>query len=310
MTLPDGTREELHEYAVGAETHRAVLHRPPPGGGSRVGIVMLPSGLTRRIGPGGLYVPLARQLARHGYLVLRVDFPGIGDASGELDASTKWAAFRMLESGHHVEDALACVEWFRRQTGVEHTVVLGLCGGAVVAAIAGATSEHVAGIMLLNGQLTMTEVGEGGERVGAVPGEAYVTALKSKLARPRSWLRLLTLQSDWRKIARALGDAVASRLRPRTALHPLLNVRYLEGLALSSARRRRILMVFGEWDDNLSKYQTEYVRNVLPIRKYACKHDLFVVEQADHNFTSPESREKLFQIMLDWLSAGFERQRA
>ena len=52
----------------------------PPGGRSSVAVVLLNAGLIHRSGPFRLYTRLARKLAKSGYIVLRFDLPGIGDA--------------------------------------------------------------------------------------------------------------------------------------------------------------------------------------------------------------------------------------
>lgn len=302
LALQTGVSERVVAFDVGDAAVRGVLHRPAPGARLGPAVLMLPAGVVGRIGPGGLFVALARRLVECGYTVLRVDLPGLGEAPGEIPARTKWAAFRLLEEGFHLETAMGCVEWLRAETGGD-VAALGLCGSAVTAGLVGAASPHVSRVILLNGQLTLTDVDADGQRSGGVFGEAYLTSLKSKAIRPKSLWRLITFRSDWRKILRALADAVRSRLRHAEDLHPLMNRRYVEALARCSADSKRVLMVLGEWDDNTEKYETEYVGRALKHRRYACAHELVRIDAADHNFTSPESRDRLMDALLRWLGS-------
>jgi alpha/beta superfamily hydrolase len=49
------------------------------------GVVLLNPGIVHRVGPGRIYVKIARALAEQGFTVLRFDFSGIGDSSVRLD---------------------------------------------------------------------------------------------------------------------------------------------------------------------------------------------------------------------------------
>jgi pimeloyl-ACP methyl ester carboxylesterase len=305
--LEDGSTQRLIAYEVGGATHRGVLHLPGPGVARRGrAILMLPAGLVGRIGPGGLYAHLARQLVAFGWPVLRVDLPGLGEADGALDAPTRWAAFRQLEEGVHLPDIAASCEWLASETRAEGIVSLGLCGSGVTAALAAADLAAVRGCLLLNPQLMLTDVDDSGQRGGAVFGDAYVAALAPKLLRGRSLLRLLTFRSDWRKIARALVDVVGRRLGRGEALHPFLNLRLVEGLARASAARKPILVALGEWDDNRLKFEAEYLAKAARQRRYACAHDRVTIARADHNFTSPEARVELLAALGAWLDQHFD----
>lgn len=308
-----GAIERFVSVSVGAEECAAVVHLPS-GAPASEGILMLPAGVVARQGPGRLYTCLARKLAAEGIPVLRVDLPGIGDASGAIDAATRWAAFRQLEEGLHLPAILAVVEWFAREAGLGGVTAFGLCGSGVTAALATAGSPRCGGCILVNPQFTLTDVDESGQRGGAVFGEAYVAALAPKLLRARSLWRLLTFRSDWRKILRALTDAVRSRLRRGEALHPSLNLGFVEALARASRFGKPILVALGEWDDNRVKYETEYRDKAARIARYACKHEAVPFSRADHNFTGSEPREELLATILRWMAGragavGRDRER-
>ncbi len=299
----NGCTERLVAFEAEGSTLRGVLHTPAAGAAPGPAVLMLPAGVVGRSGPGGLYTVLARALATAGWPVLRVDLSGLGEADGALAASTRWAAFRQLEEGLHLPEILVAAAWLRRETGAGSVAPLGLCGSGVTAAMAAAQEPTAAGCLLLNPQFMLTDVDESGQRGGAVFGEAYVQALVPKLLRGRSLWRLITLRSDWRKIGRALADVARSRLAGGRKVHPFLNLRLVESLARCHARKRAILIVLGEWDDNRLKYEAEYVGKALRQRRYACAHERAEIARGDHNFTGVEARAALIETLTRWLRA-------
>ena len=91
-------------------------------------IVLLSSGTTHRIGPGRLYVQLARRLCAEGFRTLRMDFSGLGDSvlpnsERENDPYTV-TAFR---------DVDIALKFAQQQCGAERVVLMGLCSGAYAA---------------------------------------------------------------------------------------------------------------------------------------------------------------------------------
>src|SRR5215472_19382863 len=50
------------------------------------GVILLNPGIVHRVGPGRIYVKIARALAAKGFVVLRFDFSGIGDSAARHDS--------------------------------------------------------------------------------------------------------------------------------------------------------------------------------------------------------------------------------
>ncbi|RMF68529.1 MAG: alpha/beta fold hydrolase, partial [Calditrichaeota bacterium] len=98
-----------------------ILHCPEQAG-RRVGVIFLNSGPQYRVGPHRLYVKAARELARVGFHVLRMDFPGIGDSEGDVEA--------IHFDCYDVEDTRRGIDYLQREEKMEHVVLLGTCAGA------------------------------------------------------------------------------------------------------------------------------------------------------------------------------------
>jgi len=106
----------------------------------RASIVLCNTGSTNRIGPGRLYVNLARYWASIGFTVLRLDLGGAGD-SIHADPATENQPYAPIR----IDEVRETVEWIRRRSGFDSVVVFGLCSGAFNvfhAAIDGVDLQH------------------------------------------------------------------------------------------------------------------------------------------------------------------------
>lgn len=110
-----------------------IVHEPE-GIGVKPGVILLHGFAGNRIEPHRLFVKMARSLAKTGFYVFRFDFRGSGDSQGEF--------VDMTISGE-ISDALAGLNWFKENTGVdpERIGVLGLSMGGCVAAYTAARAN-------------------------------------------------------------------------------------------------------------------------------------------------------------------------
>ena len=74
--------EEILSFPCAGEILPAVLARPA--GPCRGGVLLIVGGPQYRVGSHRQFLLLSRRLAAEGYAVLRFDYRGMGDASGDL----------------------------------------------------------------------------------------------------------------------------------------------------------------------------------------------------------------------------------
>lgn len=86
-----------------------------------------------------MYVDLARQLAAMGCTVIRFDYSGVGDSTGNTRVFDAMAP--------HVDDALAMVKELRAN-GVDRVVLVGTCYGGRTALAAAESIEGLVGMVL------------------------------------------------------------------------------------------------------------------------------------------------------------------
>lgn len=155
---PQIAQEPLPEsalfFANGSYRLFGVLHRPAPALARGRGFVFCYPCFEEKLWTHRVFVSLARELAAHGYHVLRFDFMGHGDSDGDFEQST--VASRLSD--------LACaLTLLRREIGSETGVgIVGLRFGALLAAVHAERDPHVASLILwdpvVDGAAYMQEV--------------------------------------------------------------------------------------------------------------------------------------------------------
>lgn len=115
---------------------RGMIHRPslPMGRKGAPGVIFFHGFTGDRMESHWLFVKCARALAHAGIASLRFDFFGSGESEGE---------FRQVTMQGEISDALAAIQFFRRQSGIdrERVGLIGLSMGGAIAATVAAMAE-------------------------------------------------------------------------------------------------------------------------------------------------------------------------
>lgn len=137
--------ERVVTFSSGKVLLAGILSPPEAGRALRgLGVVLVPGGLTRRVGLHRLYVDTARALAALGAAVLRFDLPGVGESEGEVRRVTT-AGLASLDAWYvpEIRAALDCVQ---QEALPEATVLVGHCSGARSAVVTAAEDRRVQGV--------------------------------------------------------------------------------------------------------------------------------------------------------------------
>lgn len=165
-----------------------------PGHEAKPGVILLNPGIVHRVGPGRIYVKIARALAAQGFTVVRFDFSGIGDSSVRLDN------LRFEESS--VDEALAAMSFLKTTRDINRFILLGGCSGAAVSLETARSDRRAIGAILIN---LPARADDDEQTIGRNHRHYY---WNFALLSPTSWRKLLTGQSDYRKIGRALAQGI------------------------------------------------------------------------------------------------------
>jgi hypothetical protein len=276
----------------------------------RATVVLANTGSVNHVGPGRLYVNLARYWASLGFTVVRVDLGHTGD-SIHVDPSTEnnpYAAARREE----LRDVLA---WVRRWTGNDHIVTAGMCSGAFLGlhlAMNGADIDHV---LVINPATFYLDV------VGDTYSESKEQAFHSAHALTRGFadLRRWKLALRDREIRhrairsvrklfqanalsgfRVLAVGSARNAARRVGLRVKATSVLAHDLAAIIARGGKVLLIFSTGESSATYFRT-FGGPECETLLHGDGLDVMNIEGGDHVFSPPASREQLVEALTGYL---------
>jgi pimeloyl-ACP methyl ester carboxylesterase len=306
LTLPtDAPELNLTERPVwfGTEAQLfGIVTEPAQGNANRRAVVFPNTGTDFHMGASRMYVKLARAWARRGYLVLRMDFAGIGDSgtrSGRPDND--------LFPPAALDDIRAGMKFVRDRYGVQELTLCGLCSGGYHTLRAAAAGLNVQRILMVNPQNFFWNEGapieEGMQIAEAVRNPGIY---RRKVVSSRAWKRLLTGQVNLLRIARVY--TVRSFLGLELILRDI--ARYLHirlpqdlGWELEDIAKRGIHIAFvfssGELGISLLKLQ-----GGLSVKRLGDRCVVHIIDGADHTFSRSAARSLMERTLTQELIAG------
>jgi hypothetical protein len=131
-----------------------------------------------------------------------------------------------------------------------------------------------------------------------------------KLFRPATWLRLVTLKTDFR----TFWAVIRSRLRPRKSeggdhamgtSHPMLNPKFVRSFASTIRGGKRLLCVYSENDYLWREFQEYFSPSLPPLGSGSAKpFELVIIPKANHTLTEVEWQATLQKTLLAWIGAA------
>ena len=244
----------------------------------RTGVLLVNSGAVYRVGPNRLYVTLAREWAKFGYSVLRMDLSGLGD-SPSLGTANENHPY----PEHATRDVAAGIAALR-DAGAERVVVAGLCSGAHTTFHAALELDDLDGAFLINPVVFYWKPSDPLE-VGAWPASVESRKYTS------------TPRHRTRDLIRATIAALRRRL---VSSAPVENVPH--DLTQIAARGTDVLLLFSDGDrghDFLTQNYTRELRQLSQLKNFRIQ----VLRDADHTFTALNARERATSILTEHLLA-------
>lgn len=275
--------EETALFACAGDTLFGILAKPEIP--ADTGVIVLVGGPQYRVGSHRQFVLLSRALAAAGYAVLRFDYRGMGDSTGEL---------RTFENVN--EDIAAAISALQvAAPRVQNVVLWGLCDGASAALLyCHATQDpHVKGLCLLNpwvrsdASLAKTQI-----------KHYYAQRLRQK----EFWLKLLSGKvagSAASGLARNIKTAFADASAKPTGGD---SQTYQTRMAQAWMQFKGPILLVLSGNDYTAKEFTEYVA-VSPVWEGALARPLLMRHDAlktDHTFSSETSRKLIENHTIDW----------
>lgn len=259
----------------------------------RHGVVLLNPGLVHRVGPGRIYVKIARALAARGFVVLRFDFSGIGDSGVRHD--------RLPFEKSAVDETREAIDFLRRARGIEHVSLLGGCSGAVISLRTADCDPRVGQAVLINFPVDEDEDEEPDARRERVKRSKAHYYWNFALLRPASWRKLATGKADYREIIRVLGSQ-ARRLLSLAGKSQANHTQFATMLARLAGRGVSLTFVCSAGDPALGTLLEAGGNRLKQLRRQGSVA-VDIIPRSDHTFSSLADQGKLLDAVVRHVEA-------
>jgi pimeloyl-ACP methyl ester carboxylesterase len=274
-----------------------IMTHPASGNGNRLSpaVILLNPGIVHRVGPGRIYVKIARALAAIGFVVLRFDFSGIGDSGVRRD--------HLQFEKSAVREAQDAMDWLNATRGIQHFILLGGCSGARIALETACRDVRVVGAVLMNFPMgDDDEGGEGDRNLERMNRRAAYSYWNFALFDLKSWRKLLTGTANYRNLIRVLRFQAKSKVTSgRNMSHQA--TQFQAQLRQLAGRDVHTIFVCSEGDlclDDLREAAGRELKRLSALGRLTLK----VIPRSDHTFSSLYDQERLLQVILELLSSA------
>jgi alpha/beta superfamily hydrolase len=252
---------------------------------TRTAVVLLNAGIVHRVGPGRIYVKMARALAAMGFVALRFDFSGIGDSAVRHD--------HLSFEKSAVAEAQEAIEFLKATRGIDRFLFLGGCSGAFASLEAACCDPRVTGAVLINFQTADDD--NAVARPDSSTRKAAHYYWSCALFNLTSWSKLLTGKTDYGQLIRVLW--LEARRRLTFKKNELREPTDLEtSLGRVAARRVPLVFVCSGGDPRLQDLR-EAGGQVLKRLCASGEVVLDIIHGADHTFSSIDDQQHLLKTV-------------
>ena len=282
---------------------------------SRVGIILLNTGLNYRVAWHRLSVKIARKLCKEGYYVLRFDTHGIGDSEGEIEKGNIVQHFLKIEKGAFYEDTLDSLNFFISEKKLNKVFLIGLCGGALTGVFAAIRDKRINGLVDIAGPITLSSI-EHLEKKH--PWEIWNTLMfyLPKLISFKGWKRFFMGKSDYYEIMRLIKNMAITIFSKKNktgqfnGMENNLKIKAWERLNLDFIKAfdnyynsgRKILFIFADRDPATWEFKKLFLNDHLKTKNYRQNYEYYEIKDTNHIFSCQKSQEILTSLVEKWLA--------
>jgi len=287
-------------FGAGAELF-GIVTEPQRGEARRRGVILVNAAADNHIGAARMYVTLARRWARRGYVVLRMDFAGIGD-SATRPAQPDDDVFPPAALG----DMHSAIDLLRTRYDVGEVTLAGLCSGGYHALRAAVAALPVNRILLVNPQNFFWRQGDSLEDLQLYEVVHNPGLYKERMFSFAAWRRLLSGHVNlWRigkiyvqRLRLALESSLRNAARRLRIRLPNDLGWELEAIA---ARGIQTTMVFARGEPGLELLR---IQGGASVGRLGDKCRVHILESGDHTFSHRGPRVALEDLLSSELFAA------
>lgn len=293
-----------------------ILHRPDDAAAKETAIVLLSPGVKMRVAPHRMYNKMAQAYVEMGYPVFRFDFAGLGDSEGRLDSRYLSVIYNSIQRGRYIDDTRDALDWLAETQGLKTFVVGGLCGGAITGMLTAQDDRRIKGLLALGIPVALDMGDENwAQNLSRGQLEQLRAGYLRKLLDPKSWLRLLTMKSDfkviWKSLVRRRGGASgaaqhkapsAAAADPKKAGGDNTNPLFGPAFFAMLESGRPMLHIFSGLDRLAWEFEEKFVDpNRERLRKFEGLYEVHTIDKANHILSHPEWFSEMLRLSRNWL---------
>jgi alpha-beta hydrolase superfamily lysophospholipase len=277
-----------------------IVTEPRQGEIRRRGVILLNAGADYHIGANGMHVSFARDWARHGYVVLRMDLAGLGESEtrpGQADNEVFPPAV--------LDDIRTAIAFLRSHYAAADITLFGLCSGAYHVLRAAAAGIPVNRILMVNPQNYFWKAGTALNDLQLVEVVHNPRLYRRQIFSVAAWKRLLTGQVDTWRIAKIYFYRPILELESKLRdIARSLRIRLTNDLGTELeeiyTRKVRIVFVFARGQPGIDLLKFEAGSSVKRLGE-TCR--IHYIDGGDHIFSQSGPRAMLKKILSDELFA-------
>ena len=251
------------------------------------GVILLNPGIVHRVGPGRIYVQIARALAVKGFVALRFDFSGIGDSGIRHD--------QLPFEKSAVSETREAMNFLKMTRGIDRFIVLGGCSGATIALRTAVCDPRVRHAILINFPIAANEEDDATpQQLSRIKAHYY---WKYALFHATSWRKLLTGSADYRRIIQTLGFQ-SRRWFARVAKPRPNDTPFASELLQLTTSGASLTFVCSQGDRTLFDLREAGGRE---LRRLCARGavGMEIIPRSDHTFSSLQDQQKLLKAVVD-----------
>jgi len=263
----------------------------PPAGVPRltVGILLLNAGIVHRVGPGRLYVRLARRLAEIGFPVVRFDASGFGDTPVRPD--------NLPFDRSSVAETVEVMNDLARRARVDRFMLAGICSGAVTSFKTALVDARVSSLVLMNAR----GFDESREWNAYVMSHGWWRDYCQKLLSPSRWWRFLTGKTQYRRLIGVVLFRLINLVKPVKAVSKVQAGLSGEMKTLAD-RGVRMLLVHSHGDHGVDYLRAMMGRDASRLATEGIVEE-HVIDGADHTFTRLDHQLQAVAVVERWAAS-------
>ncbi|HKQ88380.1 MAG TPA: alpha/beta fold hydrolase [Candidatus Acidoferrales bacterium] len=263
----------------------------PNAGRSDVGdvaLILLNAGILHRVGPGRIYVNIARELAARGFTTFRFDFSGIGDSRPRPD--------NLPFDKSSIDETQSAMDILETKRGIRSFILMGGCSGARVSFNTSCVDSRVSGSILINCPVTADDDVDLKPEANKRKNAHYY--LNFAIRNSQSWRNFFTGEVNYRKIFGALAFSLRRRFGPEEAVTSSEWLVFRQNLNAVIKRGVRPVFVCSEGDSGLQELREAGGHEFIDLCSRG-ETELVVIPRSDHTFSSLFDQERLIKILRE-----------